>query len=335
MWKGGNSMVKKQIRVLVSGAAGYVGSVLVRQLLKRGYNVRGVDRLLFGGESIVGVFSDPSFSFIHGDIRDKGCLRTALENVGAVLHLAAIVGDPACSKQPDLARETNWEASKLLYDMCVENVNVKRFVFASTCSNYGKMEDGRHVNEDSPLHPLSLYAELKVGFERYLLESDTRADFIPTALRFGTVYGLSPRMRFDLTVNEFVRELTLGKTLEVYGPQFWRPYIHIEDAARAYIHVLESDAQKVDHNVFNVGHTDENYQKETLVTEMKRVIPRAHVEFFPKDNDPRDFKVDFSKIRRELHWDITKTVPVGIEEMHQALKCGLITDPYSPKYREI
>jgi nucleoside-diphosphate-sugar epimerase len=197
------------------------------------------------------------------------------------------------------------------------------------------MEDGRHVSEASPLHPLSLYAELKVAFEEYLLKSDTRADFIPTALRFGTVYGLSPRMRFDLTVNEFVRELTLGKTLEVYGPQFWRPYIHIEDAARAYIHILESGPEKVDHNVFNVGNTNENYQKEMLITEIKRVIPDAHVKFFPKDNDPRDFKVDFSKINRELSWDTSKTIPVGIKEIHQALKSNLITDPYSPKYREI
>ena len=328
-------MSAQGVSVLVTGAAGYVGSVLVRQLLKRGYDVRGVDKLLFGGESLVDVFSDPNFSFIRGDIRDKNCIHKCLENVEAVLHLAAIVGDPACSKQPDLARETNWEASKLLYDMCVENVNIKRFVFASTCSNYGKMDDGRHVSEDSPLYPLSLYAELKVGFEKYLLESKTRADFIPTALRFGTVYGLSARMRFDLTVNEFVRELTLGKALQVYGPQFWRPYIHIDDAARAYIHVLESNTSKVNHNIFNVGATDENYQKEMLITEMKKVIPDANVEFFPKDNDPRDFKVDFSKIKRELHWDITKTVPLGINEIHHALKCGLITDPYSPKYREI
>jgi nucleoside-diphosphate-sugar epimerase len=328
-------MIEKRMSVLVTGAAGYVGSVLVRQLLKKGYRVKGIDRLLFGGESLVSIFSDPNFSFIKGDIRDESCLYAALEGIEAVLHLAAIVGDPACSRQPELAKTTNWEASKLLFNMCVENVNIKRFIFASTCSNYGKMADGKHVNEDSPLHPLSLYAELKVGFEKYLLESDTRVDFIPTALRFGTVYGLSPRMRFDLTVNEFVRELTLGKVLEVYGPQFWRPYIHIEDAARAYIQILESDSKMVDHNVFNVGDTNENYQKKMLIDEFMKIIPDSNVKFFPKDNDPRDFKVDFSKIKRELGWEISKTVPVGIKEMHLVLKSDLITDPYSPKYREI
>jgi len=324
-----------KMTVLVTGAAGYVGSILVRLLLKSGYTVRGLDVLLFGGESLIGIFSDPNFAFIRGDIRDKETLAIAIEGVDAVLHLAAIVGEPACVKQPELAKETNWDAAKTLFDMSEGNSCVKSFVFASTCSNYGKMKDGRHVKEDSPLHPLSLYAELKVGFEKYLLESKTRHDFIPTALRFGTVHSLSPRMRFDLTVNEFVRELTLGKTLEVYGPQFWRPYIHIEDAARAYVHILESDPDKVDHNVFNVGDTDQNYQKKMLVDEMVKVMPNAQVKFYPKDEDPRDFKVDFSKIRNELGWKISKDVPTGIREMHSALESGLISDPYSSKYREI
>jgi nucleoside-diphosphate-sugar epimerase len=322
-------------KVLVTGAAGYVGSVLIRQLLKSGYFTRGLDMLLFGGESLIDIYNDPKFEFIRGDIRDRQTLLTALDSVGAVLHLAAIVGDPACAKQPQLAEETNWDASRMLFDLCVENKTIKRFVFASTCSNYGKMQDGMHVNENSPLHPLSLYAELKVKFERHLLESGTRKDFIPTALRFGTVYGLSPRMRFDLTVNTFVRDLTIKKELEVYGPQFWRPYVHVEDAASAYIHVLESDGKKVDHNVFNVGDTTENYQKKMLIDEMLNIIPGANIKYFPKDDDPRDFKVDFSKIKNELGWSITKRISDGIREMYSALKNGLITEPFSSKYREI
>ena len=328
-------MNDRKMKVLVTGAAGYVGSVLVRKLLKEGFSVRGIDVLLFGGESLVDICSESNFEFLKGDIRDEKLVQTAMEQVDAVCHLAAIVGDPACSKQPDLARETNWEASKMIFDMCVANENISRFVFASTCSNYGKMDEGEPVNEDSPLHPLSLYAELKVNFEKYLLESDTRKGFIPTALRFGTIHGLSSRMRFDLTVNEFVRELTLGKTLEVYGPEFWRPYVHIEDAARAYIHILESDPRLVDHNVFNVGDTEVNYQKKMLIDEMMKVIPNCRVEYYPKVSDPRDFRVDFSKIRKELSWKVTKNVPAGIKEMHSALKSGLISDPYSPKYREI
>ncbi|UCF71787.1 MAG: NAD(P)-dependent oxidoreductase [candidate division WOR-3 bacterium] len=328
-------MKTRRIHVLVTGGAGYVGSVLVRQLLEKGYRVRCLDKLLFGGESLLGLITNVNFSFINGDIRDTRTLMSALDDVDAVLHLAAIVGDPACARQPDLARETNWDASKALFDLCLENGNVGRFIFASTCSNYGKMDGSRYVDENSPLHPLSLYAELKVTFEKYLLESKTRNDFIATALRFGTVHGLSPRMRFDLTVNEFVRELTFGKKLVVYGPQFWRPYIHIEDAARAYIHVLESEAAKVKQNVYNVGDSKENYQKKMLVDEMTRIIPGALVEYLPKDNDPRDFKVDFTKIKNELGWQILKTVRVGIREMHEALKSGIVSDPYSPKYREV
>jgi nucleoside-diphosphate-sugar epimerase len=327
-------MAMKNSYVLVTGAAGYVGSMLVRLLLKKGYFVRGLDILLFGGESLLGVINNPQFEFIKGDIRNEKDLTMALRGVDTVLHLAAIVGDPACAKQPKLAKETNWLASKMLFDMSVESKNVKRFIFASTCSNYGKMNDGKAVTEDSPLRHLSLYAELKVQFERYLLDSKTRDDFIPISLRFGTVYGLSSRMRFDLTLNEFVRELTFGKDLEVYGPQFWRPYCHIEDAVRAYIHILECDPKKVDHDVFNVGDTRENYQKKMLVNEILKMIPNGKVQYFSKDEDPRDFKVDFSKIKN-LGWEITKTVPDGIREMHTALRQGLISDPYSAKYREL
>lgn len=326
---------KKNMNVLVTGTAGYVGSVLLRQLLKRGYFVHGLDCLLFGGESLLDVCDEPNFEFIKGDIRHESTLLKATTDVDAVLHLAAIVGEPACAKQPELATQTNWDASKMLFDMCAQNRRIKRFIFASTCSNYGKMKNGQHVNEDSPLHPLSLYAEVKVKFEKYLLESTTRADFIPTALRFGTIHGLSPRMRFDLTVNEFTRELTLGKKLDVYGPQFWRPYIHIQDVARAYVTILEADADKVDHDVFNVGDTSENYQKKMLVDEIIKVIPDAQIEYFAKEHDPRDFKVDFSKIRDRLNWQITKTVPDGIRELHRVLKNGLISDPYSAKYREV
>ena len=202
-------------KVLVTGAAGYIGSVLVRQLLNRGYSVKGFDILNFGGESLIGVYNDPKFEFVRGDVRKKEDIFNVLEGIDAVVHLAAIVGDPACSKQPELANETNWVASKMLFDLAHENKNIKNFVFASTCSNYGKMEGEGFVNEESPLKPVSLYAELKVKFEKYLFESQTRKDFIPTALRFATVYGISPRMRFDLTVNEFIREMAADKELVI------------------------------------------------------------------------------------------------------------------------
>lgn len=320
------------MKVLVTGGAGYIGSVLTRQLLQKGYSVKVFDVLKFGGDSLLGVYNHPDFEFIKGDVRNKTELASAIKRVDAVVHLAAIVGDPACAKKPDIARETNLVASKNLFDICQKSENVKRFIFASTCSNYGKMEGEGFINENSPLRPVSLYAELKVGFEKYLLGSSTRSDFIPTSLRFATVYGISPRMRFDLTVNEFTRDVALGKKLLIYGEQFWRPYCHVEDLARACILVLESEATKVDHNVFGVGDTDENYQKKMLAEEIKKIVPNVEVEFVQKNEDPRDYRVEFSKIRDLLNYKITKTVPDGIKNIYSVVSRGVINDSEDKKY---
>jgi nucleoside-diphosphate-sugar epimerase len=322
-------------KVLVTGAAGYIGSVLVRRLLEKGYSVRGFDNLTFGGESLIGVYNLPNFEFQKGDVRNCSDLSAALDGVQMVVHLAAIVGDPACSQQPELASEINWEASKKLFDQCRAKIDVNRFVFASTCSNYGKMPGNGYLNEDSPLRPVSLYAELKVKFENYMLGSKTRENFAPTALRFATVYGISPRLRFDLTVNEFTREVALGKELEIFGEQFWRPYCHVEDLARGCIHVLESEPSIVGYNVFGVGDTRENYQKAMIAEELLKVAPNATIRYIARSEDPRDYRVDFSKIKNELGFEITRTVPDGIREIFRILKDGIISDPYSKAYQNI
>jgi len=321
--------------VLVTGAAGYIGSVLVRQLLEKGYTVKGLDILKFGGESLIGVYSNPKFEFVKCDVRNVELMKKELSDVVAAIHLAAIVGDPACAKEPKIAEETNWTASKTLFDLCNQTKNVKRFIFASTCSNYGKMDGEDFITEVSPLKPVSLYAELKVKFENYLFNKRTRSDFIPTSLRFATVYGLSPRVRFDLTVNEFTRALTLGNKLEIYGEQFWRPYCHVEDLARACITVLESPTEKVDHEVFGVGDTNENYQKKMIAEELLKIIPDAKIKYVEKNEDPRDYRVDFTKIKNELGFEITKTVPNGIKEIHQILKNGILSDPWNSNYKNI
>jgi nucleoside-diphosphate-sugar epimerase len=195
------------MRVLITGGAGYFGSVLAHQLLNRGHRVRVLDSLLHGGESLLGLLPQSDFEFIAGDLRSQSVRDQALANMEAVVHLAAIVGDPACKRQPDLAVAVNREATLGLWAQAQE-AGLDRFVFASTCSNYGKMADPAcHLTENSELKPVSLYAESKVAVEQALLGNRPANGPAATVLRISTLYGLSPRMRFDLTVNEFTMEL--------------------------------------------------------------------------------------------------------------------------------
>ena len=321
-------------KVLVTGGAGYIGCVMVRQLLDKGYSVRVIDSLKWGGESLFDLITNNDFELQKGDIRNIEDVRKALINVNYVIHLAAIVGDPACSKFSDEAKETNWDGSVNLFEEC-EKSGIERFVFASTCSNYGKMKDSdSYVKEDSELNPVSLYAELKVKFENYLLDKKNGSNICSTALRFSTVYGFSPRMRFDLTVNEFTRNMVLENFQEIWGEQFWRPYAHVDDLCRASILVLESEKSKVKSQVFGVGDTKENYQKGMIIREINKLVD-GDIKYVAKDEDPRDYRVDFSKIKNELGFSISKTVPDGIKEIKKIVESGIITDCYSSKFKNI
>lgn len=325
-------MIKK---VLVSGGAGYIGSVLVRLLLEKGFAVRVIDKLSFGGEPLLDWLNHPQFEFVKGDIRSEADVTAALQGVDAVAHLAAIVGDPACAREPELARATNYDASVQFYKLA-EKAGVKRFVFASTCSNYGKMEDPEgYVNEDSQLAPVSLYAETKVAVEKFLLGQERGNTCKPVCLRFSTVYGISMRPRFDLTVNEFTRELALGRELVVFGEQFWRPYCHVVDLARSVVAVLEAPEEKVAYDVFNVGDTAENYQKKMIVDAILEQLPDSRVKYVSKNEDPRDYRVNFSKIKERLGFTITMRVPDGIRQIRQVISAGFLNDPDDARYRNI
>lgn len=322
-------------KVLVTGGAGYIGSVLVKLLLDKGYYVRVLDNLSFGGEAIVELLNNNSFDFIKGDIRNRLDLEIAMKDIDYVAHLASIVGDPACAVNPELTKEINIDGAKLTYQVANE-MGIKKFVFASTCSNYGKMEDSNaFVDENSQLNPVSLYAETKVGFEEYLLSQDNSNVAKPTCLRFSTVYGLSPRIRFDLTVNEFTKELAMNRELVVFGEQFWRPYCHVVDLSRGVIAVFEANEDTVAFNVYNVGDTSENYQKQMIVDEIVKQIPDAKIKYVKRDEDPRDYRVAFEKIKNELGFEITKKVPDGIRDFIKIIKDGFINDPDNSKYKNI
>ncbi len=321
-------------KILVTGGAGYIGSVLVRQLLAKGYFVRVIDSLKWGGESLFDVMTHKNFELYKGDLRNINDVKKATENIDSVVHLAAIVGDPACSKYSNEANETNWTASVNLFKEC-EKKQIKRFIFASTCSNYGKMSDSNsYVNETSLLNPVSLYAELKVKFENFLLNENKNSSVVSTALRFSTVYGFSPRIRFDLTVNEFTRNMVVENFQEIWGEQFWRPYAHVDDLCRATILVLESADDKVKSEVFGVGDTTENYQKGMIIREINKHI-NGEIKYVTKNEDPRDYRVDFTKIKNQLGFKISKTVPDGIQEIKKIIESGVISDPYSSKFKNI
>jgi nucleoside-diphosphate-sugar epimerase len=320
---------------LVTGGSGYIGALLVRELLEAGHEVRVLDSLLHGQEDIATEQEATGVKVVRGDIRDADARAQALEGTESVVHLAAIVGDPACALDPKVSDDVNVKATESLVADAAAS-GVQKLVFASTCSNYGRMADPTvPITEDGELAPVSLYAEQKVGMEKLILGAEGQSQLKPTCLRFATVYGVGRRMRFDLTVNEFTRELWADRELEVFGEQFWRPYIHVRDAGRAVRMVLEAPEEKVTGNVFNAGRSGENYRKLDLVEEISRQTDKGKVSYVKKNEDPRDYKVSFDKIKAELGFETLMTVPDGIGEILTALDADAFGDPFDPRYKNI
>jgi len=296
--------------ILVTGGAGYIGSVLTRNLVLSKYNVKVLDSLVFGQDGISELVSNNSVNLFVGDIRNKEIIPDVLKEVDCVVHLAAIVGEPLCSKIPKAARQINEFATKYLIDSCKKS-GVQRFIFASTCSNYGSSLG--FVNEDTPLESLSLYSETKVKSESYILDSK-EDNFEPCILRFATAYGISPRMRFDLLVQEFIRDALIDKKISIFGPNHWRPLVHVDDIVSACITAIENSSN-ISGEVYNVGDNEQNYTKMNLAELVQKYIPSSTIEVTESKQDLRNYKVSFDKIKNKLNFNVSKTVEDGILEI--------------------
>ena len=303
--------------VLVTGGAGYIGSVLTNLLIKEGYKVRILDNLMYDNGFVLEALrtrgGEGCPEFVKGDVRDPEVLEEALKDVDAVVHLAALVGAPVSEKNPELTRQVNYEATVLLADLC-QKLDVDRLLFASTTSVYGNLWDVDMVDESGPFRPVSLYAKTKLKAERYLLAKAREEGLPACCFRVATNYGPSLRPRFDLVVNRFVcQALTKGR-ITVYGGRQWRPFIHTHDTARAYMLALEAPLARVKGEVYNVGSTEENYTISQVADLVKAVLPDTQVEV--KDiRDPRSYRVDFERIRERLGFRVRWRLIDGIKEL--------------------
>ncbi len=313
--------------ILVTGGAGYIGSVLTHKLVELGYNVRIIDSLIYGKDGISDLISKNSVELIEKDIRDEKTLNEAVKEIDCVIHLAAIVGDPLCKKIPVAAKQINEDATKKLVTISKEH-GVKRFIFASTCSNYGSAST--IVDENSPIQSLSLYSTTKVNSENFILNTKN-SSFEPCILRFATAHGLSPRMRFDLLLQEFLRDAILDKKIRIYGPNFWRPLAHVDDISNACIAALKSPSDIISGEIYNVGHTRENYTKKMLAEIIQEFVPSTEIEIIESKKDLRTYKVSFDKIKNNLKFISKKTIRDSISDILTEIEKGSL-DPKASEF---
>jgi nucleoside-diphosphate-sugar epimerase len=262
---------------------------------------------------------------VRGDLCNAKSCEAALEGITDVVLLAALVGDPICKKYPELAKKTNLEGPKQLFDL-LQTKSINRFVFTSTCSNYGFRSDDSPATEESELNPVSLYAETKVSFEKYILSRCDSIKFCPVILRLSTAYGVAPRMRFDLTVSEFTKVLASGEKLVVFDENTWRPYCHVTDISKAIILALDAPADKVRGEVFNVGSGAGNFTKKMIVEALLQQLEGARVEYKAGGGDPRNYRVAFEKINTVLKFQTDFTVEQSIAALVKAFRNGFFSD---------
>ena len=323
--------IKPVNNILVVGGAGYLGSVLCRKLLNKGYMVRVLDNLTYGDKGIKDLYDNPNFEFIKGDMRNIQTDVDAIKGMDAVVHLAAIVGDPASALNPEETIEINYLGTKMLAEICKYS-QINRFIFASTCSVYGASpKPDIRINEECELNPVSLYAEMKLKSEQGILELEDE-NFSPTILRMATLYGLSPRMRFDLVVNILTIKAVLEKKFTIFGGTQWRPNLHVNDAADAYIACLTAPLSKIKGEIFNTGSNGQNYQIMEIGNMVKDLVPSAEKVVDVKNIDERNYNISFDKIRKILDYSTTYDIKKGVLEIIEAINNNEFSDYPNKKY---
>jgi nucleoside-diphosphate-sugar epimerase len=317
--------------VLVTGGAGYVGSVLVPRLLEAGHAVTVLDLYMYGDDVLAGVRNHPRLREVKGDIRDPKTVASALTGCDAVLHLACISNDPSYDLDPLLGKSINHEAFRPLV-RAAKAAGVKRFIFASSSSVYG-VKDDPEVHEDLPLEPLTDYSKFKALCEQELME-ERAPGFTVCALRPSTVCGYAPRQRLDVVVNIFANQAFNTKKIKVFGGAQKRPNIHIEDMARAYLHLLDQPEQTIDGKIWNAG--DENHPILDLAEIVRHVVGgHVDIEVVPT-NDPRSYHVSGKRIRRDIGFELTHTIEGAVRGLVDALDSGKLKDPLvNPMYFNI
>ena len=329
--------------ILVTGGAGYIGSVLVGCLLRRGDWVTVIDDLLFGGESLLAYLGDPAFHFVRADVCRPGAVQEAAQEAiargapspSAVVHLAALAGFPACQAAGrEMAWSVNVDGLRRVFEDA-ESLGAERLVFSSTYSNYGLAQDGVPVTEDSPLNPQSLYAETKIAAEEYLLGQTGGARCSPLIFRFATLFGVSPRMRFDLIVNQFVLEAFRRGELMIYQRQYARSFVHVRDIAAGVMLGLDAPEDRIRGQVYNLGSDENNFTKDEIGAFIREALPGTKVRYEDRnyDGDLRDVRVSFDKVRARLAFEAKVSVREGIGEVLALLQSGLIPDPESDRFR--
>ena len=309
--------------ILLVGGGGYVGTVLTKFLLSKGFYVKCFDNFIYNHSSCVSEFiGKKKYELLKGNILNKNNLSTALEGIDYVVLLAGLVGDQITTKYPEESNLINNIGIRNVIDLCAKH-NSEKFIFVSTCSNYGLIENNMLADENNKLRPLSLYAKSKVNAEKYIFSLKDKTDMNPTILRFATAFGKSPRMRFDLTVSEFTLELAKGKELVVYDAQTWRPYCHLEDFTRLIEMVIEAPKEKVAWEVFNAGGDINNATKQMVVNQILEKLPKAKVLYQDHGSDPRNYRVSFEKVKSILGFEPKYTIQYGIDELINAIDSNM------------